>query len=162
MMNVPIRTQLGRGRLAIGDRCMFGFRQAPILGDGGVLLQPRSLESSIEIGQGTILSNNVTVVANQRVKIGRNCRIGDQAVFFDCDFHEISPATRNRSAGRCSPVEIGDNVWIGSRAVVLRGVTIGENSVVAACSVVTKSFPGNVVVGGNPAKFLRQIEPMSS
>jgi maltose O-acetyltransferase len=83
--------------------------------------------------------------------------IGDQVTILDCDFHEISPITRMNGVGPIEPVVIGDNVWLGSRVMVLKGVTIGENSVVAAMSVVTKSIPPNSIAVGNPARVIRSI-----
>ena len=58
---------------------------------------------------------------------------------------------------KCAPVVIEDNVFIGARCIILKGVTIGENSVVGAGSVVTKSIPANEIWAGNPAKFIRKI-----
>jgi maltose O-acetyltransferase len=85
------------------------------------------------------------------------CQIGDQVAIYDCDFHEINPSTRDRSYGPTSPVVIGNNVWLGSRVIVLKGVTIGDNSVVGAMSVVTKSIPANCVAAGIPARIIRHI-----
>ena len=92
------------------------------------------------------------------ITIGDCCLIGDQVAVCDCDWHEIDPSHRNRSAGPIRPVAISNNVWLGSRVMVLKGVTIGDNSVVAAARVVTKSIPANCVVAGNPAKYIRTIE----
>jgi len=65
----------------------------------------------------------------------------------------------NRKVVTCKPVHIKRNCWIGAGATILRGVTIGENSVVGAASVVTKDVPDNVIVAGNPAKIIREIKP---
>jgi acetyltransferase-like isoleucine patch superfamily enzyme len=90
----------------------------------------------------------------------------------DSDFHPLAPAQRiidahalapffkdrpPRPKLRTAPVIISDNVWIGMNAIILKGVTIGENSVVAAGAVVTKSVPANVVVAGNPAAVVRDV-----
>ncbi|HEY9175929.1 MAG TPA: DapH/DapD/GlmU-related protein [Verrucomicrobiae bacterium] len=99
----------------------------------------------------------MTLVANERIVIGDGCQIGDQVAIYDCDFHEINPATRNRSCGPTQPVSVGNNVWLGSRVMVLKGVNIGDNSVVAAMSVVTKSIPPNSVAAGVPAKVVRSL-----
>jgi maltose O-acetyltransferase len=76
----------------------------------------------------------------------------------DADFHEINPATRDNSAGEVRPVTIGNNVWIGSRVMVLKGASIGDNSVIAAMSVVTSAIPANCVAAGIPAKVIRHLE----
>lgn len=70
--------------------------------------------------------------------------------------HSLSPKDRNKT-GYAIPIIIGDNVWIGGSAVILPGVKIGDNSVVAGGAVVTKDVPSNVVVGGNPAKIIKEI-----
>lgn len=99
----------------------------------------------------------VSLAANQSIKLGNQCQIGDLVAINDCDFHEISPASRNRSAGPTAPACIGNNVWLGSREVVLKGVSIGDNSVAGARSLVTRSLPANVIAAGIPAKIIRKI-----
>lgn len=153
---VPVRSR-GSGTLVIGQRNSFGFAQAPCLGTGDILIQPRTLESRITIGDHNSTSNNIAMVANQAISIGNDCRIGDQVAIYDCDFHEVDPKTRNQSAGPCMAVSVGNNVWVGSRVVILKGVSIGDNSVIAACSVVTKPVPTNVIVAGNPARIIRTL-----
>lgn len=158
--NVPTRiAMLTAGSIQIGDGCVLGCRAAPRLGDGGILIQPRCRNAAISIGKGTMISNNVSIIAMKSVEIGKNCQVGDLVSVFDCDFHEIDPATRNRSCGEIRPVSIGNNVWLGSRAMVLKGVTIGDNSVVAAMSVVIKSLPANCIAAGNPARIIRTLGP---
>jgi len=129
-----------------------------MFGNGAILIQPRSPASKIEIGSKNCFSNNVTIVANQQITIGDACQIGDQVTIYDCDFHEIPPSSRNASAGSTKPVYIGNNVWLGSRVMILKGVSIGDNSVIGAMSLVTKSIPANCVATGIPAKIVRSIE----
>lgn len=156
-LQVPLRGS-GGGTLSIGRGNVFGYRQAMKLGSGSILLQPRSRESIIEIGDGNLFNNNVAIVANERINIGSNCQIGDLVAIYDCDFHETDPARRNHSPGKTMPVVIGNNVWLGSRVMVLKGVSIGDNSVIGAMSLVTKSIPPNCIAAGNPAKVIRYIE----
>lgn len=153
---VPVRID-GAGHVKIGDSVMLGYLPAPRLGSGEILLQARASGSKIKIGARTAFSNNVSIVAMKLVLIGEGCQIGDLVTIFDCDFHEINPATRNRSVGETAPVSIGNNVWLGSRVMVLKSVTIGDNSVIAAGAVVTKSLPANVIAAGVPAKVIREI-----
>lgn len=155
--NVPVRSG-GQGTLQVGDQTTFGFPLACRLGNGEIMMQPRTPEAEIVIGRNTIFNNNTVVCALQSVRIGNDCRIGDGVSIVDADFHEINPATRDHSAGVVKPVSIGDNVWIGSRAMVLKGASIGDNSVIAAMSVVTSAIPANCVAGGIPARVIRQIE----
>lgn len=89
------------------------------------------------------------------VEIGDNCLIGHQVVFATLN-HALDPELR---AGMYpAPIKLGKNVWVGSHATLLAGVTVGDNSVIAAGAVVTRDVPANTVVGGVPAKVIRHIE----
>jgi maltose O-acetyltransferase len=157
MFYVPVCVAGGAGRLTIGARNKFGFGMAHRLGSGEIMLQPRAAGAQIILGEGNWFNNNAVICANEFVSIGNNCVIGDQVAVYDCDFHEINPKSRNCGFGPTSPVSIGNNVWLGSRVMVLKGVTIGDNSVVGAMSLVTKSIPANSVAAGIPARVVRQI-----
>ena len=122
------------------------------------MLQTRTAGAEIIIGKSNRFSNNTMLCAMASIRIGNDCRIGDAVSIVDADFHEISPATRDRSAGLIRPVVIGNNVWIGSRAMILKGVAIGDNSVVGAMSLVTSEVPANSIAAGVPARVIRQIE----
>ena len=126
---------------------------------------------SCTIGDFTLL-NGALVMAEERIEIGSHCLISWNVGIADSDFHPLEPAQRlidaqalapffknrpPRPKLATAPVKISDNVWIGMNAVILKGVTIGENSVVAAGAVVTKSVAPNVVVAGNPAVVVKQF-----
>lgn len=128
-------------------------------------------KGSCIIGDYTLL-NGALVMAEERIEIGSHCLVSWNVGIADSDFHPIDPAQRlidskalapfyegrpERPKLETRPVRIADNVWIGMNAIILKGVSIGENSVVAAGSVVTKSVPSNVVVGGNPAVVVREL-----
>ena len=100
---------------------------------------------------GGFINEGVTITCAKRVTIGKNAHIAREAVIRDYDGHYIEKTTYRTA----KPVSIGDNVWIGYRAMILKGVTVGNNSVVAANSVVTKDVPPNCIVAGNPAKIIR-------
>lgn len=156
-LRVPIRCG-GRGELKIGARNIFGVTLAERVGNGCILLQPRSVKSSIIIGDSNHFSNNIFIIANQNVTIGNDCRIGSFVSILDHDGHEIEPRERNLGEGLCRPVIIGDNVWIGSRSMILKGVAIGDNTVVGAMSLVSRSLPANCVAAGIPARVIRYFE----
>lgn len=158
-INVPVRAD-GAGRVTVGDQVSLGYKPAFRLGSGEILLQARNKGACIQIGTSSRLSNNVCIIAMESIKIGQSCQIGDLVMILDSDFHEVSPTTRNATSGEISPVEVGNNVWIGSRSIVLKGTKIGANSVIAAGSVVTKSIPENVIAAGIPAKIIRDISDL--
>jgi acetyltransferase-like isoleucine patch superfamily enzyme len=130
------------------------------------------VQGNCTVGDFTLL-NGALVMAEERIEIGSHCLVSWNVGIADSDFHPLAPAQRivdshalapyfkdrpPRPEIRTAPVIIGDNVWIGMNAVILKGVTIGENSVVAAGAVVTKSVPPNVVVAGNPAVITKQFD----
>lgn len=155
--NMPVRCD-GCGTLRIGAENVFGYAPAIRLGNGEILLQPRALESRIIIGRGNSFSNNVALVAMGEISIGDGCQIGDQVVIYDCDFHELDPGRRNSGFGPVRPVRIGNNVWLGSQVMVLKGVSIGDNTVVGAMSLVTRPLPANCIAAGNPARIIRMLD----
>jgi len=147
----------GRGKVFLGDEVVLGFRKGPLQGNGSILIQARKEKSVIEVGAGSTTGNNVTMIACDKIIIGEGCQIGDGVTIFDSDFHEINPITRKATEGFCAPVIVGENVWLGSRAMILKGVTIGDGSVIAAGSVVSKSIPARCLAAGVPAKVIREI-----
>ncbi len=156
----PLRCD-GSGRVFVGARTKLGWPAAPRYGDGTVMLQARSPEAVIRIGEHCALSNNVSVIAMRSVEIGQACLIGELVTILDSDFHGVDPERRRVDPG-AEPVRIEDNVWLGSRVIVQKGVTIGANSVVAAGAVVTSAVPPNVIVAGVPARVVRSLSETSS
>ena len=116
--------------------------------------------ANLLIGDSVGISG-VTIFCSDSITIGDNTKIGFGSHVYDTDFHSLDPQIRNSSkdliCAKKSPVHIGKNVFIGTQTIVLKGVTIGDNSIIAAGSVVTKSVPNNEIWGGNPAKFLRKV-----
>ncbi len=154
---VPVRGD-GSGILSIGSNNGFGFKKAPRFSKGEILIQARHRESYLEIGSHNIFSNNVSIIATEKIIIGNDCLIGDRVTIVDSDFHAIDPLFRKKKAGPSKPVNIGNNVWIGTGAMVLKGVVIGDNSVIGAMSLVNKSIPADCIAAGNPARVIRRIE----
>lgn len=112
---------------------------------------------SIRIGDAVMISPGVRISASDEITIGNGCMMANGVYITDCDWHGIYDRVNRDPDPR--PVRIGDNVWIGDRATVLKGVTIGDNSIVAACSVVTRDVPANTVVAGNPARVVKELDP---
>jgi len=110
---------------------------------------------NIHVGNNFYAGFNCTILDVAEVYIGNNCLIGPNVGLYTAG-HNIEPVDRHKS-GYGKAIKIGDNVWIGGHSVILGGVTIGDNSIIAAGSVVTKDVPENKVYGGNPAKKLKDI-----
>ena len=90
------------------------------------------------------------------ITLGDNCLVGHNVVFATLN-HGFAPEERQSMLP--APIVVGRNVWIGSNSTILKGVTIGDNSIIAAGSVVTKDVPANAIVAGVPARFIRSISP---
>jgi acetyltransferase-like isoleucine patch superfamily enzyme len=108
----------------------------------------------LEIGPGSYINYNSTVSCFEHIKIGANCAISWNTNLLDANTHEL--IINGDARPRSRPIVIGDNVWIGTGAIVLSGVTIGDGAVVAAGSVVTSDVPARCFVGGNPARLIRE------
>jgi len=148
-----------RGKMIIGENFRFnsgenhniiGRQQKCIFWVDGIL----------SIGNNVGMSSTA-IICKDNINIGNNVVIGGNVVFYDTDFHSLDPNLRNspldQSNAKKSPIIIEDNVFIGAHSTILKGVTIGENSIVGACSVVTKNIPANEIWGGNPARFIKKI-----
>lgn len=108
--------------------------------------------ASLEIGVGTSVTCDTDVFCTRSIRVGDHCAIGWDVLIADSDAHRLVVGGEERLM--TAPVVIGDLVWIGSRATVLKGVTIGDGAVVAAGSVVTADVPARTVVAGVPARVV--------
>ena len=98
---------------------------------------------------GGYMSENSSIVCESNIHIGSGCAIAPGVVIRDCDSHQIIGSTTSK------PITIGEHVWIGTNAIILKGVSIGDGTVIGAGSVVTKDIPNNCVAVGNPAKVVK-------
>lgn len=110
----------------------------------------------LEIGNRVGIGHDCKFTIGKLIKIGNNCRIAGEVVIFDSHGHPSDPARRQAGLppdeSDVRPVVIGDNVWVGRRAIIFPGVTIGSGSAVSAGAVVTSDVPPDTVVAGNPAR----------
>jgi acetyltransferase-like isoleucine patch superfamily enzyme len=148
---------LGRGlELKIEPAGEIRFGRFVWIGDGTKI---RCHEGAVEIGAKTVMGQECTISAYQHVRIGEECVIADRAMFIDFDHGIVEVERPIRLQGIYKrDVEVGNNVWIGYGACILRGVSVGDNSVIGTNSVVTKDVPANAVVGGIPARIIRMRE----
>ncbi|MDP9310093.1 MAG: acyltransferase [Chloroflexota bacterium] len=169
-------------RLLRGDRVQFGpgfqaNRKLVIRGPGRVVFgadvnawahEERNViitfspDVTIRIGSHVRL-NGVGLMAKRGITIGDHCILGS-TLLVDTDFHSLrrDRATNPHAPVLSAPISIGDNVWLAGQTVVLKGVTIGANSVVGFRAVVTRDVPADVVVAGNPARVVRQLDDASN
>lgn len=117
----------------------------------------KSQQGHIEFGDAVLISPGANITSLSSIRIGNSCMIAAECHISDSDWHGVYNRTR---PFRCSKeIVIEDNVWIGFRAIVNKGVRIGKNSIVAAGAVVIDDVPDNTIVGGNPAKVIKEIGP---
>lgn len=123
-----------------------------------VILSTLRADSLLEIGRNFGMTGGSICVA-ERVAIGDNVAVGANCVITDTDFHPLHPRARllEPQNGKSAPVVIEDNVFIGMNSIILKGVTLGANSVIGAGSVVSRSIPSDSIAAGNPAVVLRKF-----
>ncbi|MBU3943856.1 MAG: acyltransferase [Proteobacteria bacterium] len=154
--NQPV-VMTGRGRVQLG-RCNLGVWPSPYYLNGYIHIEARDATSSIEIEDGVWVNNNAVIIAERSsIRIGANTLIGTEFTVYDSDFHDLHPENRMSGIHKCASVSIGKNVFIGSRVMVLKGVDIGDNCVIASGAVVTNSVPANCIAGGVPARVIRYL-----
>ena len=144
-------TVRGPGRVTVGDHVMFDNATGH---DNRLLTFTGS--ARLSIGNDCYV-NGAEIACRDEVTIGDRCILAE-CLIMDTEFHSVTADRHDRTAAvRTAPVRLGRNVWLANKVIVLRGVTIGENSVVGAGSVVTRDVPPDVVVAGNPARIVKQL-----
>lgn len=146
-----VKIQKHNGRILIGGICVIHSEcRISVEGRHGV-------KATFYIGEGTEIGDRTTINISDSIKIGTRCSISWDCDISDTDFHHIFLPNGTESPVS-APVVIEDDVWVGSHCLILKGVTIGHHSVVAAGSVVRRSVPPYSLVAGNPARRIGQIE----
>ena len=140
----------GRGTLVVGDDVL-------IDGKINIAFAARfSPNPSLTIGSGTGIGHGCSFTIGKQITIGQHCRIAAGVWMFDSPGHPADPEARQKGLSTADaevkPITIGNNVWIGGRAVIYPGVTIGEGSIVSAAAVVAADVPPYSIVAGNPAR----------
>lgn len=137
------------GRITIGRNfCIFSYLAKVQLyaGPGGELV----IGNDVFVNNGTVLSASLSIRIGDRVNIAPHC------VLIDNDFHGTA---QRGGPPKIAPIVLEDDVWLGTRVTILKGVTIGRGSVIAAGAVVTKDIPPGVLAGGVPARVLQHLKP---
>lgn len=130
-----------KSRLAIEGHVALGPGVRVILGNNAF----------VSVGNDTFFSSNGLLLCQTSIEVGSNCAISWGVQIMDTDIHRVTGQT-----DISKPIKIGNHVWIGSNVSILKGVSIGDGAVIAAGSVVTKDIPPETLVGGNPAKVIRE------
>lgn len=163
LIGLPNRNQpvhcVGLGSIEFIGQVNFGVFPSPFFYNGCCYIEARNSSAKISFGNGTWINNNFVAISDHKsITIGNNVLIGTSVEIYDSSFHGLEPDRRGfNPPNQSSPVVVEDNVLIGSNVKILKGVTIGRDSVIANGSIVTKSIPPGVVAGGNPAKVLKQL-----
>jgi acetyltransferase-like isoleucine patch superfamily enzyme len=146
----------GNGRIWIGDDVALGGSNSWVVGFKVSDDAELTIEDNVNIGYQNTLS------VAKSVRIGAHTLLASRVQIYDNISHPLSPARRLRhesfTLDEAAPVVIGRNCWIGHSAIIMRGVTIGDNAVVAAASIVTRDIPSNSLAAGSPARVIRSIE----
>jgi maltose O-acetyltransferase len=167
----PENERLARRAFALADACYRATvagddeaaRQALTdllgsLGEGAYVKPPLAVDygENVHIGARTFVNSNLTALDVARITIGEDCQIGPNVQLLT-PTHPVDPEPRRDKLEAALPIVLGDNVWLGGGVIVCPGVTIGDNTVVGAGSVVVRDLPANVVAVGNPARVVREI-----
>lgn len=156
--NQPVQC-VGLGSIEFHGQVRFGVFPSPFFYNGYCYLEARNKDAKISFGNGTWINNNFVAISEHKsITIGKNVLIGTFVEIYDSNFHGLEPDRRGISSpDEADEVNIEDNVFLGSNVKILKGVTIGHDSVIANGAIVTKSIPSGVIAGGNPAKVLRSL-----
>lgn len=142
---LPSVKNLG-GRIEIGNCSLFPGVRFEVWKGGEIVIQ-----------DGTYLNRNTEVIAGRSVRVGRDCMIARDVLIMDTDQHAL-PGQELQVV----PVVLEDRVWVGARAIILKGVTVGHDSVIGAGAIVTRSVPPYSVVAGPAARPIRNLRPADS
>ena len=156
---IAIKTKNKIGTILARGKHKINLNKGKIVLEKGVFLYPNvklsvsgiKESAKLFIGENTNIGDRTEIHVGEIVEIGPNCAISWDVCILDRDYHRF-----NSSEEEAKPIVIKDNVWIGCRATILKGVTIGEGAMIAAGSIVTKDVPPNSCVAGNPAKIIKE------
>ena len=162
LYGVPVIFKKKGSQLNIGENCTIKSSFLSILVglSQRTIIVTRTEEAKIEIGNNVGISG-ATIYARKEITIGDNTLIGGNVKILDNDFHPIEVEARNLDIKEkigTRKIKIGKDCFIGANSLILKGVEIGDGSVVGAGSVVTGKFPSNVVIAGNPARVIKVLE----
>lgn len=147
----------GKGKIIFGKNVQIGVIASPNFYSHYTYLEAREEWSEIIIGDNVAINNAFSIECSSKVVIENDVLIGLNCSIIDNDGHDLAIEKRNIGSPKTALVRIHQNVFLGSNVSILKGVTIGKNSVIGNGSVVTQNIPENVVAAGNPARVIRNL-----
>lgn len=147
----------GKGKISFGKNFQNGVQLSSFYYSNYNCLIALNSDTEIIIGDNVVFSNGLSIDAVTKVTIGNNVMIGINCFIIDSDGHDLNPEKRRNGIAKAAEIIIKDNVAIYYNCFILKGVTIGENSVIGSGSIVTKDIPANVFAAGNPARVIRNL-----
>jgi acetyltransferase-like isoleucine patch superfamily enzyme len=149
---------LGPGAIVLGKEVEFGWPTSSSFYTGYCHVEASVPGARIEIGGGAQVNNNAFIKSEgPGIAIGPRALLGSHVTIYDSDFHDLRAGRRRGGQPRMGKVELGEDVFIGDRVTILKGVRIGAHSVVGAGSVVTGSFGDRLILAGNPARVVGEL-----
>lgn len=148
----------GKGKIYFGNNVQIGVVSSPDFYSHYTYLEAREEWSEIIIGDNVAINNAFSIGCSSKVTIENDVLIGVNCSIIDNDGHDLAIKKRNAGMPKSAPVHIQQNVFLGSNVSILKGVTIGKNTIIGNGSVVTKNIPENVIAAGNPAKVIRNLD----
>lgn len=148
----------GNGKVNIEGNVQLGVEDAPGFWSGYTYFEANGAEGVIDLKHGVVINNNAALIAdNASITILEDSILGMHVSIMTSDGHRLEADRRHEADRTCLPVHIGKQVFIGDQVVVLKGVHIGDRTIIGAGSVVTKDIPDNVVAAGNPCRIIRSL-----
>ena len=150
---------LGEGRIVLGREVEFGYENSMAFYSGYCHVEASKPGALIEFGDHVQVNNNAVIKSEgPGIRIGAEALLGSAVTIYDSDFHDLRPERRRGGQPKMAAVELGENVFIGDRVMILKGVSVGANSVIGAGSVLRSSIPAGVIAAGNPARDRRSSD----
>lgn len=147
----------GAGSIML-HRCTLGYFPSAGYWSGYCHVEAREATAEIVVADGVSINNGATLVAERSsIRIDSDCLVGPSVQIYDSDFHGLAPQLRTSGTHPCAPVHLERNVFVGASVIILKGVTIGHDSVIAAGSVVIGDIPPRTIAAGVPARVIRSL-----
>lgn len=157
MVHQPVLC-IGEGAIAFGANVELGWPRSSSFYTGYCHLEAVKPESRIEIGDDVQINNNAFIKSEgPGIRIGARALLGSEVTIYDSDFHDLRAEHRRSGQPKMAPVELAEDVFIGDRVTILKGVRIGARSVVGAGSVVSSSIPDGMIAAGVPARVIKPV-----